>query len=309
MAILVLATSSFVELQLRALRAAAPGETIVTDPDAVPPGDVEAVLAFTLAAGIVARYPRLRFVACAGAGADELVAASDLPPHVPIVRAVDPMQGTRMAQYVALMVLRWHRELARLEAQHREGYWKRPAPQPEANYAIGVMGFGTVGAPIADVLSRLGYPVSIWTRTPHDEPDIECYHGDAGLAPFLARTNVLVCALPLTEATRGLLAGPLFAALPRGACVINVSRGALLVENDLLVAVDAGHLAGAALDVFATEPLPPESPLWRHPKILCTPHIAAFNRPDFAAAQLLDNLRRAREGRPLVNVVDRARGY
>jgi glyoxylate/hydroxypyruvate reductase len=171
------------------------------------------------------------------------------------------------------------------------------------------MGFGSVGAPVTDVLLRLGYPVAIWTRTPRDEAGIDGYAGEAALAPFLARTKVLVCALPLTEATRGLLAGPLFAALPRGAYVINVSRGALLVENDLLVAVDAGHLAGAALDVFATEPLPPESPLWRHPKILCTPHIAAFNRPDLAAEQLLDNLRRAREGRPLVNVVDRARGY
>jgi phosphoglycerate dehydrogenase-like enzyme len=309
MAILVLVTSSFVELQLRALRAAAPEETIVTDPDAVPAADVEALLAFTLKPGVAARFPGLRFVACAGAGADELVAASDVPPHVPIVRTVDPMQGKRMAQYVALMVLRWHRELARLEAQHRDGYWKRPAPQPETNYAIGVMGFGSVGAPVTDVLLRLGYPVSIWTRTPRDGNQIACYAGEAGLAPFLARTNVLVCALPLTEATRGLLAAPLFAALPRGACVINVARGALLVENDLLVAVDAEHLAGAALDVFATEPLPPESPLWRHPKILCTPHIAAVNRPDFAAMQLLDNLRRARAGRPLVNVVDRVRGY
>ena len=309
MAILVLATSSFVELQLRALRAAAPDETIVTDPGDVPSSDVEALLAFKLAPGIVARFPRLRFVACAGAGADELVAASDVPRNVPIVRTVDPMQGRRMAQYVALMLLRWHRELARLEAQHRDGYWKRPAPQPEANYAVGVMGYGSVGAPVTDVLLHLGYPVSIWTRTPRDEPGIDCYWGEAGLAPFLARTKVLVCALPLTEATRDLLAAPLFAALPRGSFVLNVSRGALLVENDLLVAVDAGHLAGAALDVFATEPLPPESPLWRHPKILCTPHIAAFNRPDFAAAQLLDNLRRAREGRPLVNVVDRARGY
>lgn len=309
MAILVLATSAFVEHQLEALRAAAPEETIVDDPDAVRPADVEAMLAFKLAPGTLARFPSLHFIACTGAGADELLASGEVPPGVSIVRPVDPMQGQRMAQYVALMVLRWHRELPRLEAQHNDGYWKRPAPLPESQHAIGVMGHGSIGTTIADVLRRLGYPVAIWTRTPHSEPDLECFTGTAGLAPFLARTNILVCTLPLTEETRGLLSAPLFATLPRGAYVVNVARGALLAETDLLVAVDAGHLAGAALDVFATEPLPPDSPLWRHPKILCTPHIAAVPRSEIAAAQFLDNLRRAREGRPLVNVVDRTRGY
>jgi glyoxylate/hydroxypyruvate reductase A len=310
MAIFVHATSTFVEAQLAALRALAPDETIHVDAAAAPPDDVEAVLAFRLAPGLLARFPRLRFVGCAGAGVDDLLAGGDLPPDVPVVRCVDPLQGQRMAQYVALTALVFHRDLPRLAAQHRDGVWKRFLPPPEADHAVGVMGRGSIGAPVVDVMTRLGFPVAVWTRTPRPADDgVTAFAGPAGLAPFLARSAILVCALPLTPDTRGLLDAAALAALPRGAYVINVSRGAVLVETDLLAAVDAGHLAGAALDVFATEPLPAASPLWRHPRILCTPHVAAAPRPEVAAVQFLDNLRRARRGLPLVNVVDRARGY
>jgi D-3-phosphoglycerate dehydrogenase/glyoxylate/hydroxypyruvate reductase A len=133
--------------------------------------------------------------------------------------------------------------------------------------------------------------------------------GAESLSSFLAQSMILVCALPLTEATLGLLDARALAKLPRSAYVVNVSRGRILREDDLVAAIDSGHLAGAALDVFATEPLPAESVLWRHPRILCTPHIAAEPRAEVAAAQFLDNLRRARAGLPLVNQVDRARGY
>jgi len=309
MAILVLSTSAFVERQLAALRTQAPDETIVTDPGAVPAESVEAILAFRLAPGIASRFPALRLIGCAGAGVDELLATADLPRDVPLVRAVDPFQATRMAQYVALMALRFYRELPRFEAQQRDALWKRPPPPPESAFAVGVMGFGSIGAPVADVLARLGFPVATWTRTPLRADDIVSFAGAAGLVPFLARTRILVCALPLTAATRGVLDATALSALPRDAYVINVSRGAVLVEDDLVAALDAGNLAGAALDVYATEPLPAASPLWRHPKILCTPHISAEPRPEVAAAQFLDNLRRARRGEPLVNVVDRDRGY
>lgn len=309
MAVLVLATSPFVEQQRAALASLAPDERIYTDPGSAPPADVEALLAFRLAPGIASRFPALRFIACAGAGVDDLLATPDVPRHIPIVRAVDPLQGRRMAQYVALMVLRFHRDLPRLEAQHRDARWQRFAPGPEEDCAIGVMGHGSLGAPIVGVLAGLGYPVAVWTRTPRRIEGAESFAAAAGLVPFLARSRVLVCALPLTSATVGLLAARAFAALPRGAYVINVSRGAVLREADLVAAVDGGHLAGAALDVFETEPLPAASPLWRHAKILCTPHVAAVPRADVAARQFLDNLRRARSGQPLVNVVDRDRGY
>jgi len=309
MPVLVLPTSAFVERQLAALRAVAPDEEIFTDPASAPAGDIEALLAFRIAPGIASRLPGLLFVGCAGAGVDEVLATPDLPAHVPITRAVDPVQGVRMAQYVALAALRHYRELPRFEAQQRESRWSRPPPALESDFAVGVMGFGSIGGPVVDVLSRLGFPVAVWTRTARTIAGAGAYAGTEALPAFLARSRVLVCALPLTPATRGILDARALSQLPRDAYVINVSRGRVLVETDLVTALDAGHLAGAALDVYATEPLPAASPLWRHPKLLCTPHIAAEPRPEIAAGQFVDNLRRARAGLPLVNVVDRTRGY
>ena len=291
MSILVLNTSPFVEQQRAALALLAPNERIHTDPDTAPSSDIEAMLAFKLAAGITPRFPALKFVACAGAGVDDLLATPDVPPDLPIVRAVDPLQGQRMAQYVTLMMLRFHRELPRLESQHAAAEWRRFLPVDEAKRTIGVMGYGSIGAPIADVLMRLGFPVAVWSQTQRRIDGIDAFAGSGGLAPFLARSAILVCALP------------------QEAFVVNVSRGAVLREADLVAAIDTGHLAGAALDVFETEPLPATSPLWRHPKILCTPHIAAMPRPEVAARQFLENLRRARDGLALLNVVDRRRGY
>jgi D-3-phosphoglycerate dehydrogenase/glyoxylate/hydroxypyruvate reductase A len=307
--ILVLNTSPFVEQQRTALAQLAPDLQIHTDPLAAAPADIEALLAFRLAPGIAPRFPALRFVACAGAGVDQLLANCDVPAHVPVVRAFDPMQGQRMAQYVTLMALRFHRELPRLEALHAQAQWHRFLPVDERKHAVGIMGYGSIGAPIAHALSGLGFPIRVWTRSPRRIDGVETFAGHDDFATFLARTAILVCALPLTPATTGLLGASEFSALPRGAFVINVSRGAVLREDDLLAAVDSGHVAGAALDVFETEPLPTASPLWRHPNILCTPHIAAMPRPDVAAKHFLENLRRARAELELLNVVDRNRGY
>lgn len=309
MPVLVLPTSAFVERQLAALRAVAPEERIYTDAASAPPDEIEAILAFRLAAGIAPRFSALRFIACAGAGADDLLATPDLPSHVPVVRATDPQQGARMAQYVALMALRHFRELPRLEAQQRESRWTRPPPSQETEFPVGVMGFGSIGAPVVDVMSRLGFPVCVWTRTPRAIERAQSFAGLESLAAFLARSRILVCALPLTAGTRGLLDAQTLGRLPRGAYLINVSRGRVLREADLVAAIDAGHIAGAALDVFETEPLPAVSPLWRHPRILCTPHVAAEPRAEVAAALFVENLRRARNGMTLLNRVDRARGY
>jgi phosphoglycerate dehydrogenase-like enzyme len=305
--ILVLATSHFMREQLDALRALAPHERFDTDPDAAPAAEVEAIVAFRFAAGIAPRFPNLRLVASPGAGADELLAAGDIPAHVPVARAIDPLQGRRMAQYVALMVLRWQRDLPRLEAQHRRAEWRRFAPDEENT--VGLLGYGTIGAPVAAALRELGFPVIAWTRTPRVGAEIETCAGSAALHAFLARCSVLVCTLPLTPETHGLLDAKAFAALRRGAYLINVSRGGVLRETDLIAALDAGQLRGAALDVFAAEPLPPDNPLWRRPDILCTPHVAATPRADEVARQVLENLHRARCGEALRNVVDRARGY
>jgi glyoxylate/hydroxypyruvate reductase A len=197
----------------------------------------------------------------------------------------------------------------RYQSQQRERRWVRHVAAPEDEWTVGLMGFGHLGLAVASSLASLGYPVRTWTRTARDRPGIATFSGAEGLEPFLAGTRVLVCLLPLTDATRGLLAAPLFAKLPPGAYVVNASRGSILVESDLIAALEAGRLAGAALDVHVREPLPPESPIWSHDKIIVTPHIAAMPRPEVTATQLLENLQRARRGEPLKHLVDRERGY
>ncbi len=307
MSVLVLPTSSFVQQQLDALRTLAPHETFETDPATAAVDDVEALLAFRLRPGVANALPRLRFIACAGAGADEILATPDLP-DVPVVRPVDPLQAQRIAQYVTLMTLRFHRDLARLEAQHLEGRWERFAPAPEAQQRVGVLGYGLNGQAVASALRALGYDVTAWRRAKSSDADGAAW-GPDGLRELLRKVHVLACTLPLTRETRGLLDADALHALPRGAFVIDVSRGGILDHAALLEALDEGHIAGAALDVFPEEPLPPSSALWRHPGVLCTPHVAGTPRPEVAAAQLLDNLRRARAGEPLRNEIDRRRGY
>jgi len=309
MSILVLPTSAFLAAQRDALRRLAPHETVIDDPDRADPGDIEAIVALELPPGLASRLPNLRFVAAAGAGVDRLVAEDVVPSQLPITRAVDPMQGVRMAQYVALAVLHWHRDFPRHQAQQRAHVWKRVVAEPEERWTVGLMGHGSTGQAVAAALVGLGYPVRAWTRTPHRNDRVAHFSGREELTAFLAGTRVLVCLLPLTAQTQGLIDAAALSALPPDAYVINVSRGQMLDQAALLEAIRSGRLAGAALDVFAREPLPPDSPLWDEPRILLTPHIAAAPRPDRVAAQIIANLERARRGERLEHVVDRARGY
>ena len=205
MAILVLPTSTFLVAQRDALRRLAPHEAVVDDPGHAAPGEIEVLVAFDLPAGLAARLPRLRFVAAAGAGVDRLLADAELPALVPVTRAVDPMQGARMAQYVAMTVLRWHRELPRHEAHQRTHVWKRIAAEPEERWTVGLLGYGAIGQAVAATLTGMGYPVRAWTRTPRRGDPVARYSGSRELAAFLEGTRVLACLLPLTADTRGLL--------------------------------------------------------------------------------------------------------
>lgn len=166
-----------------------------------------------------------------------------------------------------------------------------------------------LGQDAARCLAGHGFPVAGWSRTPKDLPGTQSFAGADQLQPFLARTDILVCLLPLTKDTAGILNASTFAALAAGAYVINVARGAHLIEADLIAALDSGHLAGATLDVFAEEPLPPENPLWRHPRVLITPHVASYSVPATGADGVVANIRRALAGEPLLHQVDRLRGY
>jgi glyoxylate/hydroxypyruvate reductase len=272
-------------------------------------GEIDAALVWRPPAGLLASLPNLKLIAALGAGVDHVLADPGLPAGVPVVRLVDPYMTASMSEYVQLQVLRLHRQDVIYLAQQHERVW-RERPQPNAaGRRVGVLGMGELGRDAALKLSVLGFDVAGWSRTERRLPGIACFHGAAGLRALLGRSEILVCLLPLTPATEGILGAQLFAGLPRGAAIVNCARGRHLVEADLVAALDSGQLSAAVLDVFRDEPLPPQHPFWGDPRILVTPHVAAATHAPTAAPVVADNLRRLRQGRPLLHLVDRERGY
>ena len=272
--------------------------------------EIEAALVWKPPAGLMAKLPRLKLILSLGMGVDHVFADPMLPRHVPVARLVDPDLINRMSEYCALAVLRYHRNADVYDASQRARKWQPLANEPAgAERRVGILGMGEIGRDLAAKLAPFGFKLAGWSRTPKRLPGIESFHGDAGLKPFLARSEIAVCLLPLTPETEGILGAGAFAALPKGAVVINAARGGHVVEPDLIAAIDSGHLAAAQLDVFRQEPLPADHPFWAHPKIRVTPHNAGTTNPNTAAAQIVENLRRLRAGETLINIVDPARGY
>lgn len=291
-----------------ALRRAAPDVPIWTEADDPPPVAVEAILAWRLDAGVLPHYPNLRVLCSIGAGVDKLL-VEDLPQQLPVTRVVDPAQGVEIAQYVLACTLGFTRDLARYAAQQARAEWQRHAVRPPARCRVGVLGLGAVGQAIARAFAPLGYPVAGWSRAARRVDGVTSFAGADALPRFLAQTDLLVCALPLTRETHGLLRRETLSQLPPGAFVVNVGRGEHVVEPDLRALLDEGHLAGAALDVFEREPPPPENWVWSHPKIVATPHIAAQASFDVVAAQCVEALRSVRDGKSPQHAVDRQAGY
>lgn len=258
--------------------------------------EVDAVLGWRFPAGVAERLPRLRWVCSIGAGVDKLLAPG-LAPEVQVSRIVDPEQATGIAQYVALMALRHARELPAYERQQQLRQWTR-RPVGALRSSVGVLGMGEVGQAVARMLQGLGFAVTGFRRS-----------GGPSLEQALRSSDIAVCALPLTPQTEGLLNARTLEWLPRGAYLINIARGAHVVETDLIAAVRSGRLAGAALDVQAHEPLPADDPLWAEPGITITPHIAAQSSPRTIAEQFVRGWRCVRRGEPAPNLVDRERGY
>ena len=309
MSILLLTRPQPPELFSEALRALLPGETLWESADAANAAAVEAIIAWQLKPGVLSRYPNLRLICATAAGVEKITAMPDLRDNVMVMRVVDPLVNTGLAQYVLLMALRHMRSLQLFEAQQRAHDWTRHRPPDPYSLTAGILGMGEVGRTVAAALQIAGFNVRGWSRTPKNVPGIAMSDGADGLRSCLTQSNYLVCALPLTPQTRGLLNRDTLAMLPRGAYVINVARGGHVVEPDLVALLDSGHLGGAALDVQDTEPLPQASPLWDHPAITITPHIAAQASVATVSAQFAANWQRLRAGRSLVNVIDASLGY
>lgn len=309
MAILVLTAPLPAAPFADALRRAAPSLPVWTEADSFDPDAVEAILAWRLEDGVVSRYRNLRVLCSSGAGVDKLTGAADLPPDLPITRIVDPEQGAQMAQYALACALAHTRDLPLYEEQQAAGNWRRHPVRPAARCRVGVLGLGAIGQAIARAFLAVGYPVAGWSRSPREIAGMRCHAGEGGLHDMLPKTDILVCALPLTPQTTRLLDRATLARLPQGAYLINLGRGEHVVEDDLRDLLGAGHLAGAALDVFEREPPRSASWLWRHPKLRMTPHIASQAGNDTVAAQCLEALAEVRAGRRPGRAIDRAAGY
>ena len=284
---------------IAAIHALAPELELVEfqkDIDAAALAEIEIVLGWQMPRGIAARMPKLRWVCAVAAGVDKLL-VDDLAAHVPVSRIVDAEQADGIAQFVVLMALRHARALPLYEAQQREHQWRR-TPVAAVRSRVAVLGTGAMGGVVAKLLAAVGFEVRGWSRS-SAEP----------LEPVLGASDIIVCALPLTAQTRGLLDARAFAAMPRGSYLINVARGGHVMEADLIEAVRSGHLAGAALDVQRNEPMAPDDPLWNVPGIAITPHIAAQPSVETIAAQFVDGVRSLQRGAVPAQAVDRDRGY
>ncbi|WP_375415576.1 2-hydroxyacid dehydrogenase [uncultured Bradyrhizobium sp.] len=285
---------------------------LLPDPE-IDPAEIHYAAVWKPVQGALAAFANLRVIFNLGAGVDALMADASLP-DLPLVRvAVDDLTG-RMTEYVVLHVLAHHRQEIYLRASQREKRWAPKQQWPASAISVGIMGLGKLGTDAARALNGLGFRVSGWSRAAKNVTGVACFHGKDQLEPFLRQTHILVCLLPLTAETRHVLDKSLLSRLdrtsPLGAPVlINAGRGGLQNEAELLACLNDGTLGAATLDVFETEPLPPDSPFWTHPNVIVTPHNAADTDPDAISRYVADQIERFEAGLALQNAVDRGRGY
>jgi glyoxylate/hydroxypyruvate reductase len=277
-------------------------------PDIGDPAQARFLAAWTPPQDLATLMPNLQLLFSSGAGVDQFDFAA-LPPRLPVVRMIEPGIIRGMVEYVTHAVLDLHRDMPAYRRQQVLRQWQPLQVKTAAERRVGVLGLGSLGQAVLAQLVGFGFDCAGWSRSRRVVDGVQVHAGDAELDAFLARSEVLVCLLPLTDATRGFLDRALFERLPRGASLVHVGRGPQLVAPDLMEALDAGQLAEAVLDVTEPEPLPAHHALWSHPRVRLTPHIASMTQPETAARAVIDNLERHRRGEPLLGLVDRDRGY
>jgi len=292
------------------LQAALPNERLVRDRHDAAAHDIDVALVANPPPGSLRDLPNLRFIQSLWAGVDRLLADASVPAQVPLARMVDPAMNEAMAQTALWAVLSLHHGFFGYAAQQRAGIWQAHALKRADEVTVAVLGLGQMGRTVAQALVRSGYRVLGWNRGVANAMEGVQVHAGAGTLPHvLAQSQVVINLLPLTPETRGLFNAETFALMPRGASLVNLARGAHVVEADLLAALASGHLHHAVLDVFATEPLPLGAAFWSHPAVTVLPHVAAPTDPRSAALIAARNIQALRAGQPLQHLVDRTRGY
>lgn len=280
-----------------------------TDPD-VAEADVRYVMVWDPEPGRIAQFPNLRLICSAAAGVDHILRDPHLPRHLPLVRLTTADQSQRMAEYVSWAVLSLMRRMPEILCSNAaRGFDSSLTGETAAETRVGVMGLGAMGARSAELLVALGYQVAGWSNSPKQVARVESFAGPAAFGAFLARSDIVVCLLPLTPSTAGVIRAETIALLPVGACIVNAGRGGHVITPDLIAALDADRLGGAILDVFDLEPLPKDSPLWSHPKVLLTPHVASFGSRRVRARHVAGLIAAFERGDPLPGLYDPVKGY
>lgn len=270
--------------------------------------DIRYLAAWTVTRELLDGLPNLEVLFSVGAGVDQLD-LSQVPDHVRVVRMVEPGLTDGMAQYATFATLALHRDMLDYRQAQNESRWAPRHLLPVARRQVGVMGLGNLGQAVLAALRPFGFPLRAWSRSGGSIDGVRVFAGTDAMPAFLSGCDILICLLPLTDDTRGILCRRTFALLPRGAAIINAGRGGHLVEADLLTALEDGQLSGAIIDVLNDEPAAADHPFWSHPRILLTPHVASQTRDETSVEVLIANIRRHQAGQPMLGQVDRARGY
>jgi glyoxylate/hydroxypyruvate reductase A len=293
------------------MRALIPDLDVRIHPDIGDPADIEMTLIWRYKLNELKSFPNLKLIASLGAGVDHLVGEDRhyLPEGVPIARLVDPSMTTQMTEWCLMAILNHNRRWDAYRKFQGERRYEEIAVRQPADTTVGVLGLGELGGDLAAVLARVGYRVKGWSRSAKNLDGVVCSHGADSLPGFLGDCDIVVCLLPLTPDTKGILNARTFAQMKPGAYIVNAARGGHIVEADLIAAIDAGHIAGATLDVQQAEPMPDDHPFWYHPRIVTFPHVAAITIAESCAPQVAENYRRMKDGRPFLNLVDLDRGY
>jgi len=293
---------------VKELHAQAPDIEVYVWPEVPDANKVEFIAAWSYEDIDYRAFPNLKCISSLAAGVDHLQ-LNKIPAEIPVARIVDPMMRVQMSEYVTLAVLNYRRHLLEYKQQQMTRKWEKIPEIDMSDLTVGIMGIGNFGIDAALKLKMLGYPVIGWSRSKKMVEEISVFVGEKEFQNFLAHTNILVCFLPMTPQTKNILSHKILSMLPKGAYVINVARGALLVDEDLITLLDNHHLSGACLDVFREEPLPTDHPFWVHPKIIITPHMSSNPIMQTALQQIINNYHRSQAGEKILNTIDRVWGY
>jgi len=310
MNVLFVSTVDKAALWKQCLLAELPDINLFFHPDGPVANDqVDYAIAWKPPAGVLAKYPNLKAILSLGAGIDGIVCDPNLPQNVPISRLVDRCLTQGMTEYIIYWVLHYHRRMGDYADMIAAREWENFTQADTQQTTVGVLGLGELGGDAARALSALHFNVLGWSRSPKMIDGVTCLHGSDGFDEIVARSQTLICLLPLTAETEGILNADVFARMPAGSVVINCARGGHVVDEELLASLENGHLSRAVLDVFHHEPPDRTHPFWTHPKVTMTPHMASLTVPQSAARYMADNIRRVERGQPPLNVIDLNKGY